>query len=266
MSHRLTFWTNDPEQAAWADYAGVDRIGVDLETIGKSERQSGLATWISPHSIDDLARVKAKLTKAALFVRVNPINDGFATQLEQVLSLGATIVMLPNFSTIDEVRAATRLANGRAEIVPLVERVAAIEIIPELPAAGVREFHVGLNDLSIDTKQSNRLALLATPLMEKIASYARDSNLLFGVGGLGRAFDDTLPTPSDLVYAQHVRLGSTGALLARSFLSDTMDQTTFRSEIAHLRQRLLEWEKASPEDLHAAKLQLIAATSLSSSP
>jgi hypothetical protein len=65
----LTLWTSDPALAARADAAGIDRIGVDLERLGKAERQRGLGTWVSPHTLDDLARVGAT---AALIARAFP--------------------------------------------------------------------------------------------------------------------------------------------------------------------------------------------------
>ena len=45
--------------AARADAAGVDRIGVDLDRLGKRDRQAGLGSSISPHTEDDLVRVGA---------------------------------------------------------------------------------------------------------------------------------------------------------------------------------------------------------------
>src|SRR5688572_17388105 len=58
----LTLWTNDPAVARRADAAGVDRIGLDLETYGKAERQpKQLATWISPHREDQLPALRAAM-------------------------------------------------------------------------------------------------------------------------------------------------------------------------------------------------------------
>lgn len=52
----LSLWTSDTALAAAADAAGVDRIGVDLETRGKDSRQAGRGTWMSPHVEGDLSR------------------------------------------------------------------------------------------------------------------------------------------------------------------------------------------------------------------
>src|SRR6185436_12988331 len=60
----LTLWTSDPQLAARADAAGVERIGVDLERLGKRDRQGGLGTWISEHTEADLATVGTALAGA----------------------------------------------------------------------------------------------------------------------------------------------------------------------------------------------------------
>src|SRR3712207_5278421 len=91
----LTLWTADPEQARVADEAGVERIGVDLERLGKRERQRGLGTWISPHREEDLDALAAALTCARLFARVNPLNPDSAREVESVLASGVEVIMLP---------------------------------------------------------------------------------------------------------------------------------------------------------------------------
>src|SRR5436309_956040 len=81
----LTLWTDDASVAARADAAGVDRIGVDLERRGKAERQRGLGTWISPHTLGDLPAVAAALDRARLFARINPWGPGSEVEVEEVL-------------------------------------------------------------------------------------------------------------------------------------------------------------------------------------
>ena len=51
--------TNLPEFAAFAAECGVARIMVDLERLGKHERQGGLGTFISDHRPEDVAVVRA---------------------------------------------------------------------------------------------------------------------------------------------------------------------------------------------------------------
>ena len=50
----LMYITNKLDVALVAEKYGVDRIWVDLETLGKEERQKGMNTVKSNHSIDDI--------------------------------------------------------------------------------------------------------------------------------------------------------------------------------------------------------------------
>ena len=249
MAHTLTLWTNDLERTRWADAAGVDRIGLDLETIGKSDRQRGLPTWISNHTWDDLDRLARVVRPGRLFVRLNELNPNSSDEIACAIDAGVAVIMQPNFTRRFEVEEFAQLVDGRAELVPLVERAAATEFVRDLPGLGVREIHIGLNDLSIDLGEHNRLAVLAMPIMDAISANAHAAGLRLGLGGLGRAYDQDLPVPSELVYAQHARLGARGALLARSFFRETMTQEDFCAEIAAVQRRLGEWADASPEAL-----------------
>ena len=56
--------TNRPEVAHIAELSGVDRIFVDLETIGKQERQGGMDTVQSHHTLDDVAVVGNSIDRA----------------------------------------------------------------------------------------------------------------------------------------------------------------------------------------------------------
>lgn len=262
MAHTLTLWTNDVEVAGWADAGGVDRIGIDLESVGKRERQGGLGTWISPYTIADLDRICPAVRHAELFVRLNPLHPGSREEVDAVLAREVGVIMLPNFTGADDVAAFLEIVAGRARVVPLVERLAAVDSIADLAALGVAEIHVGLNDLSLDMGLANRLAVLATPVMEDVASAARRAGLRLGVGGLGRAGDATLPVPSDLVYAQQARLGSTGALIARSFMRPDTNGLEFARDVAALRARLAWWSAAPPRELEAARRALADRTAV----
>jgi len=61
MSLQLMYITNQPEIAQIAESAGVDRIFVDLEYIGKSDRQGGMDTVQSRHTIDDVKKSRVQL-------------------------------------------------------------------------------------------------------------------------------------------------------------------------------------------------------------
>jgi citrate lyase beta subunit len=253
----LTLWTNDADTAKWADRAGVDRIGLDLENLGKETRQAGLETWQSPHTIADLDRIRHSVERAELFVRTNPFHQGTKAEVDAILDRGVTVLMLPNFTTQAEIADFIKAVAGRAQVVPLVERLLAVDLIQEMKNLGVMEFHVGLNDLSIDLGNRQRIGVLVAPVMERIANCAKNVGLKFGVGGLGRALDEDLPIRSDLIYAQQARLGSSGALIARSFFSRLMNEQEFAGEITRLRARLDDWAVASVTELEAAHEELV---------
>ena len=71
MALKLFFITNDPQVALIAEKHGVDRIWIDLETLGKAERQPG-NTVKSDHKINDIRRIKPLLTRSEMLVRVQP--------------------------------------------------------------------------------------------------------------------------------------------------------------------------------------------------
>lgn len=242
----LTLWTADPDLAARAAAAGVDRIGVDLETVGKAARQAGHGTWISPHRIEDLAPLREKIAGSELFARCNPLHEGTLAEIQSLLVAGARVLMIPNLTAFVQLDTVARMIDGRATIVPLIERTAGVEMIAAMPTIGISEIHVGLNDLSIDLGFANRLKVLVHPVMDRIALLAADAGIRLGIGGLARAGDSSLPVPSDLVLAQHARLGASGALISRSFKAGDLDGPALSREIAALRQRLSFWRSASP--------------------
>ena len=55
---KLMYITNDPAVAKIAADAGVDRIFIDMEVLGKAERQGGMDTVQSHHTPEDIAKVR----------------------------------------------------------------------------------------------------------------------------------------------------------------------------------------------------------------
>lgn len=252
----LTLWTAHPELASQADSAGIDRVGVDLETLGKAARQSGLGTWITAHREEDLAAVAGRLRRARAFVRIDPLHDRTEQQLERVLALGAEVVMLPMFTTAQEVDEFMRLLGGRAEPVLLLEQAAPAERIEEILAVpGVREVHIGVNDLSLSLGTQNRFAVLTSQAVQRVAAAVTAAGVRFGIGGIGRVGDERRPIPSDLIYAQYARLGSTAALISRRFLP----VADLAAEVRRARARLAYWRAAPAPEVEAAHFELAAA-------
>jgi hypothetical protein len=254
---RLTLLTDDPLLAAAADQAGVNRIGIDLEFLGKTERQAGLNTRIERHDFNDLARISKAIHRADLFVRVNPIHAGTQAEIETALELGAQVLMLPAFRTAEEAGIFSRTIAGRARVQVLVEMApAAVRIREILEVPGIDEVMIGLNDLRLQMGVANHFEMLASPLVDMLAAEVHKKGLPLAVGGVGRVDDRSMPVPTDLVHAQLPRLGATGAWLARVFTDGVPPGWDFTEAIASLRSRLSEWAAKSPEELEQARAEL----------
>jgi hypothetical protein len=254
---RFTLITDDPRLAAEADRAGVDRIGIDLEYLGKAERQAGLDTRISRHGWDDLSAVSKSLKHADVFVRLNPVHAGTQAEVEKALQLGAAVLMLPSFDTAEEVSRFTAIVRNRARVALLVETAPAITRIRQILAVpGIDEVMIGLNDLHIQLRVSNAFEVLASPLIDLLAAEVHRKGLPFGVGGIGRVGDQGMPIPTELVHAQYPRLGATSAWLSRSFIKGWDQRGNLTQDVRAVRERLTQWSSAAPEIREKAREDL----------
>jgi hypothetical protein len=253
----LTLWTDDPRLAVRAERAGIDRVGVDLETLGKAERQSGLKTWISPHTVDDLPAIRECLRSASLFARINPPHEHTGAEIELLLDHGVQVLMLPMFDSAEQAARFIDLVDGRAEPVLLLETVAAardVDRIVEVP--GVREIHVGINDLALSLGMRNRFEVLDCEPIEHVSACVLDAGLRLGIGGIGRIGDLGLPIPPALIYAQYPRLGATAALVSRTFLRTSDGPLQLHEEVTRSRECMARWFDAGPDELEHARTKL----------
>lgn len=254
----LTLWTDDPVLAVQADGAGIDRIGPDFEVLDKERRQRGLGHRISAHRAEQLPAIRAALSHARLFARTNPVHAGSAAELERYAAAGIQVLMLPMFTSADEVARFVELVAGRVRVVLLLEQAAAFKQLDAILALdGVDEIHIGLNDLALSLGAPNRFGLLATPLLDDIAACVLGAGLPLGIGGIGRLGDTSVPVTPDLVYAQHARLGASAALIARSFFAPGID---LAAEVRRTRERLAYWRTCDRGEIDAATAALRACT------
>ncbi|KAF0173354.1 MAG: aldolase [Hyphomonadaceae bacterium] len=246
----LTAIIADVERAARCDLAGVDRIGVDIERIGKHARQGSVPNArISDHELEQLEALRPVVQRAQLFARLNPLHDGTGAEVDRAVACGAQVLMLPYFTSAHEVETFVRLVDGRAAATLLLETAAAVVRLPDILAVdGVAEITVGLNDLSLSCGLANAFEVLASDMMDHISAGVRKRGVPFGFGGVARAHDEALSMPSDLVFAQHPRLGSNAAWLSRSFFGPNPDEIDIAAEVAALRTRLEFW-RAQPADM-----------------
>jgi HpcH/HpaI aldolase/citrate lyase family len=258
---QFTLMTDDAELAGAADEAGVDRVGLDLERLGKHERQGAYPHLrISDHRVEQLPSLRARLRRAQAFARVNPLNLDSGGEIDRALGAGAEVLMLPYFHTAAEVETFVRLVRGRAFVSLLLETAAAADDVAAITRVrGVGEIVAGLNDLSLDLGFSNQFTLLVSPVLERVAGEVRAAGLPFGFGGLADPENDALPVAPSLVYAQYPRLGATRAFVARKFTALGLRPGDLKQGVARCRAELGRWQARSRKELEAARDELAAA-------
>lgn len=222
MALKLMYITNRPEIAQIAESAGVDRIFVDMEYIGKADRQGGMDTVQSHHTVEDVRKMKEAVSMADVMVRVNPMHDRTAEygsseeEINAVIEAGADIVMLPYFKGTDEVRRFLEMVGGRAKTLPLLETPEAVRVIDEiLELPGLDEIFIGLNDLSLGYGKKFMFELLSDGTVERLCMKFRQRGIPYGFGGIAALGKGMLP--SEYVIREHYRMGSTCTILSRSF-------------------------------------------------
>jgi hypothetical protein len=225
--------TNDPAFAQRCDALEGFRLFVDLERMGKAERQAGRNTFISVHELADVGRVRKVLNRSPLMVRVNPLHDGTRDELDAVLRQGADLVMLPMFTSAAELKDFSAMVAGRAPIVALLETAGALECLEEwLATPGLAEVYVGLNDLHLSLGHRFMFESLALGMVDGVALACKEQGLRFGFGGIARLDEGLLPGRD--VLAEHLRLGSGAVILSRTFHRSDAG-ASFEEEVGRLR-------------------------------
>lgn len=227
MSLKLMYITNRSDVARIAENAGVDRIFVDMEYIGKHIRQGGMNTVQNHHTVEDVKHIRETLTRAELLVRCNPIHKktevygSSEEEIEAIIEAGADVIMLPYFKTAGEVKYFLDRIGKRAKTLLLVETKEAVECIDEiLSLGGIDEVFVGLNDLSLGYGKKFMFELLADGTVEQLCLKFRLKDIPYGFGGIAALGKGMLP--AEYVIREHYRMGSTCAILSRSFCNTSV--------------------------------------------
>lgn len=208
--------TNDPVVALIAQHHKIDRIWIDLETLGKAERQRGMNSVKSNHSVKDIRAIAPFLTSSKMMVRVNPWNEKSEYEIDQVIHAGAEIVMLPMWKSSSDVRKFIEAVNGRAKVSLLLETKEAEQCLDQvLNLAGVDEIHIGLNDLHLSYGLHFMFELLANGTVERICKRLRSAGVPYGFGGIAKPGEGLLP--AELILGEHYRLRSSRVIVSRSF-------------------------------------------------
>lgn len=235
--------TRDPAVAAMLERCGVDWVFVDLEIIGKQERQAGRNTVVSGHSLEDVRAVRQVLSRSKLLVRVNPWGDWSADEIEGVVDAGADIIMLPFFKTRAEVQAFVDAVGGRAMTCLLLETAEAARDVEEiLSVPGIDYVHIGLNDLHLAYGMKFMFEPLADGTVDRLCEAFARAGVTYGFGGMARI--GSLKPPAEDIIAEHYRLGSSMVILSRSFcdFGAVEDPTALEGALRESVAQVRDWE------------------------
>lgn len=259
MALTLMYITNNPVTAQIAQKAGVDRIWIDMEYIGKDKRQGGMDTVKNHHTIDDIKKLRPIVTNAELMVRVNPLHTATAdycsseNEINQAIEAGADIIILPMFRTADDVKKFVSYVDGRAKVQLLVETAEAtanIDSILEVP--GIDEVHIGLNDLHLAMHKTFMFELICDDTVSNLCNKIKEKGIKYGFGGIARVGYGMLP--AEHIIAEHYHLDSTAAILSRGFcdaniVKDPREiESIFIEGVKNIRLKEKEVEKYSEEE------------------
>lgn len=256
MALTLMYITNRPEIAQIAQAAGVDRIFVDMEYIWKADRQGGMNTVQSHHTIQDIKNLREVVNESELMVRINPIHEegsylgvphtSSIEEINAVIEAGSDVIMLPYFKTIDEIKTFTHTVNGRAKTMLLLETVDAMNSIDDiLQIPGIDEVHIGLNDLSLDQGKIFMFELLADGTVDHLCSTMAEKGMTYGFGGVAAPGGAGL-LPAEYIIREHYHQGSEIVILSRSFCN--CDEITDLEEIRRIFEDGVKAVRAVEED------------------
>ena len=228
MALNLMYITNDPAVAQIAEQAGVDWIFVDMEFIGKDDRQGGLDTVQNHHTIEDIRNIKNVVKKAKILVRVNPIHkvhNGYfdsKDEIDAAVEAGADILMLPFFHTVQEV----------------TDFVGYVKDSSKKHGRKVQTC-LGMKFM---------FQLLTDGIVEQLTRKILAKGIPFGFGGIASLHSGALP--GSYVLKEHYRLGSSMVIVGRSFcntkvITDLEEiRRIFNTGIAEIRKLEEEAQKA----------------------
>ncbi|HHT66669.1 MAG TPA: aldolase [Erysipelotrichaceae bacterium] len=247
MALELMYITNSPAVALIAEKNGVDRIWIDLEILGKEERQKNMNSVKSHHTLQDVEEISNMLTKSECMVRINPWNENSVDEIEKVITAGADRIMLPMWKTVEEANVFLKTVNRRIKTTLLLETKEAAESLDDvLRLPLVDEIHIGLNDLHLSYGLTFMFELLANGTVEQLCAKMKNAGIRYGFGGVARIGEGMLP--AERVIMEHYRLGSTRAILSRSFCNteEITDISEIEKVFAENVRILREYEKTMP--------------------
>ena len=226
---KLMYITNDYKICEFLENIGIDRIFLDLEFEGKVLRQGHLNTFISDHKISDIQNIKNKIKKTDLLVRVNPLSNNSLNEINKVIKLGATHIMMPMIKNHEDVKELVNIVSNRCKIIPLLETVQSIESIDKIISVdGISEIYFGLNDLHIEMNKKFIFQPLTEGFLDKSIMSCKKNNISFGIGGIAPMNSGIIS--GEIVLGEYLYQGCSSVILSRSFRNfDYKDDDEFQN-------------------------------------
>lgn len=229
---------NNVQRALKFEKIGIETIFIDLEKLGKQNRQGHIDSVKSHHAISDIINIKSNLTTSQVLVRIDPINPNTKNQIDAVISAGADVIMLPFFKQKSELDIFFNLIQGRVRTKLLFEHIDALDLIEiSHTEFNVDEVFFGLNDLSLSLGYSFMFEVLSNGILDFPTNYCVKNNIKFGIGGIGAY--ETGRIPGKVVMREYKRLGATETIISRGLVNLFNDDVfIFSDNLVKLRK---EW-------------------------
>ena len=262
MSLKLMYVAGDPKVVDIAQRAGVDRIWIDMEVDGKEERQHNMDTLKSHYTVEDVKRVRPLVNQSELLVRINPWGEKAKKETELSIKYGADIIMLPMWKNIQEVQAFVDAVGGRAKTMLLLETKEADQCLDDvLMIDGIDEIHIGINDLHLSYGKHFLFEMLSDGTVDRICKKIKSKGIPYGFGGITRVGTGMLP--AEKVIFEHYRIGSSLAILSRSFCIpekytdyDLLEQEFFEN-LNKIRKTEELAKGATPEEFEKNRIDVV---------
>ena len=253
---KFIFISNDPIKIAAAEKASIDYVMIDLEILGKEERQKHRDTLISKHTLDDIKVASNILSNSKIIARINPLYSGTDYEIDEAIKYGAKAIMLPMFEYPEEVEVFLNSVAGRAETILLFETPKALinrDLILELK--GLNRVHLGLNDLHLAMNLDFMFDLFPSGIVEMFSNSCINSNIDFGIGGIAPIGSGLIN--SKYILTEHIRLQSSCTILSRDFHKPADNYCDFLNKsMTEIREEIFKSNKLDIDTFMKNKLIL----------
>lgn len=212
--------TNNIERAKILSDCGVQQIMVDIEILGKVERQGHKDTVISNHELKDVFELKQLNLKSKIICRINPFNINTEEEIDLAIKYGADIIMIPMINSVQNYQSIVSMIGSRAEVLPLIETPYSFFKVQEIiNYSEIRQIHFGLNDLCIGLGMRNLFEVLLSETFRKIVSNLNSKSMLLGIGGIGDPQITQKVNPI-LLLNNYLKCGANSVILSRNFFAE----------------------------------------------